>query len=174
MTDRDLLIWMAGFFDGEGCVNIGRQQIKNRPKAKREYWSYQLGMFVANRHEAPCRLFYDTFGGHIYTYTQKGISYWRWSLWGSRAMTALEKLLPYLRLKRPVAEVGIRFQVFILDAYSKLHRRKDGYPDDVVIARDALFEEARVLNAKGRTNNRAPAYEGPKVLALKRAVNQEQ
>jgi hypothetical protein len=163
MDERDRLIYLAGFFDGEGCVNIGRQKHKNPHKTTREYWRYMLQTIVANKVESSCRLFYDTFGGHIYSYQAHGATYWRWSAWGPGASVVLEKLLPYLSIKRPVAEVGLRFYSHCQEWNRDFGRK--GYPDWIVAARDAMFVEARELNAKQRTNNRAPKHQGPKFKA---------
>lgn len=161
MNERDLIIWMAGFFDGEGCVSVGRAR-RVVKSMRRPSWSYALQLAVAQRHREPLQRFMDLFGGNIYAYRVKGVEYWRWSVSSHRAQAALEKLLPYLLNKRPIAEVGIRFQIQ-MTAWNREHGRR-GYPTEIVAGMEAFYYEARALNAKARTNNHAPKYEGPQAL----------
>ena len=168
MNERDLLIWMAGFFDGEGCVSVGRAR-RVVPQMKEPAWGYSLLLAIAQRHREPLQRFMDLFGGNLYAYRVKGVEYWRWSVSSHRAQAAIEKLLPYLLNKRAIAEVGIRFQIQ-MTAWNKEHgRRRGGYPAEVIAGREAFYHEARALNAKARTNHRAPKYEGPKAIAAKTA-----
>jgi hypothetical protein len=161
MNERDLIIWMAGFFDGEGCVSISRVR-RERPGA-RTYWQYALQMIVSGRSEDAMRRYHDRWGGAIYAYKLKGVEYWRWNLWGPKAAAALAELLPYLLIKRPVTEVALRFQSMMTQQNEEMGRR--GYPPEVVGMRDAFYWQARELNAKNRTNNKAPKYEGPQAIA---------
>lgn len=98
LTTEDL-IWMAGFFDGEGHIDIAKY--KGNPH----------GIMVAsvtnmNRDVLTPFLI---FGGRIFIATKK-LNCWRWQAYGGQAKTLLERLLPYLRLKRDAAKVAITFQ----------------------------------------------------------------
>lgn len=98
LTTKDL-IWMAGFFDGEGHISIDK------------YKSNPHGILVAsvtnmNRDVLTPFLI---FGGRIFIATKK-FNCWRWQAYGEQAKTLLESLLPDLRLKRDAAKVAITFQ----------------------------------------------------------------
>jgi len=98
LTTEDL-IWMAGFFDGEGHIDIAK------------YKANPHGIMVAsvtnmNRDVLTPFLI---FGGRIFIATKK-LNCWRWQAYGGQAKTLLERLLPYLRLKREAAQVAITFQ----------------------------------------------------------------
>jgi hypothetical protein len=98
LTTEDLN-WMAGFFDGEGHIEI----------AKYEHSPYgRLVASVTNMKRDGVTTF-QIFGGRIFIAVKKSNA-WRWQAYGGEAKTLLERLLPYLKLKKDVAEVAITFQ----------------------------------------------------------------
>jgi LAGLIDADG endonuclease len=155
MIERDLIIWAAGFIDGEGCVSVNRAKMKDH-----RYWSYTLGLAVSQKTEAPLVRLHSMFDGHFFSYKSRGVTYYRWQHWGPGALVALKELLPYLLVKREIAELAIRFQEQ-MTAWNKQHGRR-GYPQEVVIGREIFWSQARALNARNRANHREPKYEGPR------------
>lgn len=168
--NRDLLIWMAGFFDGEGCVSIGRA-IRQGKRRHQTNESYTLQMIVGQKERAPLEHFVAAFGGVIYPFRRRGMEYYRWLVSSDKAAAALVALLPYLQIKREVAEVGIRFQEQMSAGNNKYGRT--GYPEHIKRARVVFYEQAKKLNARNRPDMNAPAYEGPRAVAASRAVNEE-
>lgn len=164
MTERDWYIWAAGFIDGEGCVSVNRQKMIRTPKHKpqRTHFTYTLGLAVSQKTEAPLKRLHELFGGHLFTYKSCGVWYWRWQHWSKGAKDALELILPYLLVKREIAELGIRFQEQMTSWNKEFGRR--GYPLEVVSGREVFYMQARGLNAKNRANHRLPKYEGPQTL----------
>ena len=150
---RDELIWMAGFFDGEGCVSIG----KARMVRKKVFWAYSLNTILCNRVEEPVRRFHSRFGGSMWKYSSHGQMYWRWNVGSHRAMDLLKDMLPYLTVKRPIAEHAIRFQEHLTQRYKEFGRT--GYPYDVKIELDMFYQQARMLNAKQRANYKEPKHQ---------------
>lgn len=94
--------WAAGFFDGEGCVNI---------RSSRERY-FNLTIIVAQKVEAPLVRFAEIVGSaaKIGTTRRFNRNYFRLTLCGSEAATALEMMLPHLTVKRDVAEAGVSLQ----------------------------------------------------------------
>lgn len=168
--DRDLLIWMAGFFDGEGCVSIGRGVHKNHATHPTKD-SYCLAVIVGQKERGPLELFVEAFGGALYHHRVKGMLYHRWLVSSNKAAAALIQMLPYLRVKRPIAELAIRFQEEMSAGNRQYGRR--GYPDHIREARAVYYHEAKRLNARNRPDPNAPAYEGPREQTVLRAVNEE-
>jgi LAGLIDADG endonuclease len=158
MNTRDMTIWAAGFIDGEGCVSIGRAKAKDH-----NWYSYTLNLAVSQKTEAPLKRLHEMFGGHLFNYKSRGVVYYRWQHWGPGALAAIKELLPYLFVKREVAEVGIRFQEQ-MTAWNKEYGRR-GYPEEVVTGRELFWSQARALNARNRANHREPKYEGPRAFA---------
>lgn len=162
MDERDVLIWMSGFFDGEGCVSIGKSRNKRPDGTLRTVCTYSLQLAMEQKQEAPLKVFHKRFGGSFYTATKKGATYFRWSCGGGTALKALEQMLPYLLVKRPVAEVGIRFQTQMTEWNRTQGRR--GYSEEAINGREVFYLQARALNAKQRVNNKAPKYVGPRAI----------
>ena len=98
------IIWAAGFFDGEGCIIIKRVHPGNR---------HSVRIQVSQVNPAPIKILKELFGGHISFQTPKNkdwSSQWKWEQDSKSAVETLVKLLPYLVVKRDVAELAIQFQ----------------------------------------------------------------
>lgn len=170
MNERDLLIWAAGFFDGEGCASIGRTRRERtglksnrRLKNSEDFWyGYTANVAVSQKQEAPLKRLHEMFDGHLFSYRSRGTTYWRWQQWSGGAADCLRKLLPYLLVKRDIADTVIRFQEQLTQWNAEFGR--NGYPDWVVAGREAYWQQARTLNQRNRADDRAPKYEGPKIL----------
>lgn len=102
---REDLAYIAGFFDGEGCVQIS----KCINRARQAGYRYQLECKITQK--CPCPLFDSLrkeFGGWIHETKQEEILNYR--LYAQQARTFLREIVPYLRLKKEQAEAGIAFQ----------------------------------------------------------------
>jgi LAGLIDADG endonuclease len=186
MTDQEKLIWMAGFFDGEGCVSISRSQRK--VKRGLTSYSYILQVAVSQKNAAPLEIFYERFGGSLFDYTSHGVTYWRWQLWSNYAAPMLETLLPYLVVKKDVAELGLRFYRTMKAQHELYRQTQDGerdhlgyltgtvYSNEEMAIREEFYQQARKLNARNRANYREPKYAGPQFdkLRVKTSPNTEE
>lgn len=164
MMDRDKLIWAAGFFDGEGCVSIRRQKRPARENSVRDvYWTYTIDSAVSQKNPEPLEVFKALFGGHLYSYESYGVTYWRWCIAGKHTYRMLVLLLPYLIVKKGIAELAIRFQEK-QNQWRKLYQHPGSwYPDHVLQEREMFYQQGRVLNARNRANHKAPKYAGPQM-----------
>ena len=104
--------YLAGFFDGDGCVNIGTRQGKShatvsyylqvvfsqcdRPFLER--WSIKVGMGSVYEN-APLR----------HPTIKQTKTLWHWRLMDRQAEAMLRMMLPYLDIKKDQAEIAIRF-----------------------------------------------------------------
>ena len=102
--------YAAGLIDGEGCIMIRKIQ----PNEKYNFPSYQLQISM-NQIDGDCIDFlYGVFGGKAYdikSYQENRLHNYRWELVGDKAMSFLKIILPFLRIKKIQAELGIRFQL---------------------------------------------------------------
>lgn len=110
------LSWAAGFFDGEGYVNIQRRHQKYKGKSYRGHY-----LRVGINHVAPEPLFemQRLFGGTIqkqslHTVVGNRKQRHRWITSCKTASDALIKMLPYMKNKTKVAVLGIEFQTDVL------------------------------------------------------------
>ena len=91
--------WLAGFFDGEGCVSIYRR--RNR----REHY---LNVSISQKDRAPLDLIYEIYGGSIRkTKTPSNCHQWRVS--SRKAEMFLRDILPHSIVKKRAIEGAIEF-----------------------------------------------------------------
>ena len=104
------LAYLAGFFDGEGCVHISNKGIRGNSLNP----SYILSVHISNTQELAVKQFL-IFGGQCYRRSRipPERDLWNWACAGPKAKAALEKLLPFLKLKKLEATLGIEFQTSI-------------------------------------------------------------
>lgn len=85
------LDYYAGYFDGEGCIGF--------------YTNLQVG--VSNTFTPALKELQNLFGGSIRTKTYSGRPCYEWRVFGSTALAFLNEISPFLKEKRPQAELAI-------------------------------------------------------------------
>lgn len=136
MKETDVtLAYLAGFFDGEGCIYSSKTTKKAIPS---------LGLQVTNTHPDVIEQFKQRFGGFItksVRETPRKTAY-IWWLSGEKASEALIELLPYLVVKKNQALLGIEMQSYVVRRGLKL-------PQEF---KDRRFELSKRLAADKRIN----------------------
>lgn len=106
------LAYTAGIIDGEGTIIIRRTSMWSNERWKKRGFGLAVQVGISDREL--CDWLRELWGGSVYTYKDKRSEYWkaisRWFISANQALALLEAILPYLRLKRTQAEVGIAFQ----------------------------------------------------------------
>lgn len=129
--------YAAGLIDGEGCISLSRYQNKSGFT-----YSARVEVGMALKGSAVLIWLASTYGGTIRR-TRNSSERWMaadcWGLFGAKAVPFLERILPYLKLKRNQAEMAIAVQLLANDGWTEENRRRGS----------ALFESIRKLNAKG-------------------------
>ena len=103
------LAYLAGILDGEGSIQIR----KRKDKGMRLGFCYQLVVNIANTNEWLVRWIHLNFGGLLYKNRIPAAHYkqvYQWSVSSNKAKFVLESLLPYLKIKKPQAEIALQFQ----------------------------------------------------------------
>lgn len=151
---RHLLSYLAGVFDGEGCVAVE----KTKPTAGTSNKSliYRASMRIRMTDEIMPLLFRNVFGGYINK--QKGVSQnhrvqYQWTLKGHCCLPVLKELLPFVILKRPQFEVVIHFLENTPTGGGFAHT----LTDKELTLREVDYILCKDL--KGRINNRANLVE---------------
>ncbi|RKX50680.1 MAG: hypothetical protein DRP25_05140, partial [Thermotoga sp.] len=106
------LKYLAGLFDGEGSVAI--------VKAKTQYSSpnYILNIRIVNTNKELLEKIKSKFGGSVIKKTKNKLYgknhnvCWVWIAQSNIAKNILERILPYLIIKKKHAEIGIKFQTY--------------------------------------------------------------
>jgi len=101
------LAYTAGIMDGEGSIGIARHKSKS---CKRGY-TLELSVQVTSSDEWLCQWLKFAFGGSLsHSINNAGNPMWHWIIVARKASEFLKAISPYLRLKRPQAEIAIQFQ----------------------------------------------------------------
>lgn len=144
MNDSLELAYLAGFFDGEGCVTIAGPDDKQRQA---------LQIVVANTEPDVLRLFQARWGGTMALRPSRNERHkrlWDWKLCSQNAVVALNELLPHLHLKGSRAEIAIRFQA-LKSGENNMQHLSGPHPrrQEILDARMECYEALRVLNKRG-------------------------
>jgi len=107
------LAYMAGLFDGEGHISISHRRYPKTAPTRRPYSGLSVRIGIGNKSVAACELFRENFGGCLYRDAQNirkvgGVH--RWALSDLAVEWPLKALLPYLRIKKPQAELALIFR----------------------------------------------------------------
>mgnify|MGYP001573491174 CR=1 FL=1 len=103
-----ILAYAAGIIDGEGCIRI----VTRKPRCGRST-SHSLMLQVAQKDGILMDWLYGNFGGMVYMKNKKtdGTDWiYEWRVMESKAESVLKQVLPFLTVKKPQAELGLRFQ----------------------------------------------------------------
>ena len=101
------LAYTAGIMDGEGSIGIARHKSKS---CKRGY-TLELNVQVTSSDEWLCQWLKFSFGGSLsHSINSANNPMWHWIIVARKARDFLELIRPYLRLKKPQADIAIQFQ----------------------------------------------------------------
>jgi hypothetical protein len=91
--------YLAGFVDGEGCIGIGSTNT-----------SLVLTLAISQVNLTVLQEIQKDYGGHLTPCKVKGNRRPAWILrWSSKAaLSVIEKILPYLIVKKPQAEIAVK------------------------------------------------------------------
>lgn len=125
------LAYLAGFFDGEGCVSVRRSND-----------SYSMAVEVTQLNPSPLIRFQKRFGGRVYMKRDKRgyRPLFAWQIVASGAVKVLEALRPYLDGKAEEADVALALQVRISNPVQNR--------SEELAARQLLFEQCRDLKQR--------------------------
>lgn len=130
MSERERLIWAAGFFDGEGCISVNRKSDGG----------LQRQASLHGTHEESVRLFHTIIGeGGVYQRLARQPQHkdgWTWVAASRAADRAIEKLSPYLIVKSDQATLLLTVREYIKVGDQRSVNR--AALDEIVLAVKAL------------------------------------
>jgi len=157
------LSYLAGILDGEGSIMVKKTTYRRRSERWRDMISpeYFARVSVKNANEEVIGLFEENFGGRKWQdkrpYPSKGgfrtnKRMWCYESTCRQATNLVERLLPYLRIKKPQAEKIIELR----EAKKRARvspRKKDEtgfhgkpYRDETVAEFERIYQEVKRLN----------------------------
>ena len=100
------LAWLAGFFDGEGCVYL------KRDRQRSGNFSYHVRIIFSNTHLPTLHRVKEILDGEgiisrVFGTSTKWRTRWELRVNATKATRVLEKMLPYLVTKREQAEIAL-------------------------------------------------------------------
>ena len=103
------LAYFAGYFDGEGSIGIYKHKSKS---CKRGYTFELLCQISSTEHEV-IWLFREKFGGSFRSFKHKETKkkrIWMCQICSRQALKFLQRIYPFLKLKKAIAQLAIEFQ----------------------------------------------------------------
>lgn len=122
MTDKEQLAYIAGLFDGEGCVSISKTWPKDRLNPR-----YKLCVTIANTNPKPLIIIKKLYGGYIYIGNKspgRKILY-TWKIATKSTERFLGDILPYLIIKKEEVELALIHRKFINKYQENKHDNKN-------------------------------------------------
>ena len=145
------LAYLAGFFDGEGCISCS-PSVNNRGD-KHPGATYQLIVCIAQNDGNALVPFAKRWGGKIGKRT-RGVNNddcCLWSVGGHRALACLTDLHPYLRAKKAEASIALKWP------FAKSVGRGHVTPPNVLKKREDIYFALRDIK-QNRKQAILPSY----------------
>ncbi len=134
--------YLAGFIDGEGYVGLVR--VNDPRTTTKRYHTARLD--VANTKREVLDEFKNLYGGTVKEIIRKNKHHktaYHWVLSNQKVFLLLEDVYPYLRLKKPQADVLFMLKRSIID------NRRNSLTTKVMEEREELKNKIHLLNKKG-------------------------
>jgi hypothetical protein len=152
MQNELFLAWVAGFFDGEGCVIV---EYSKSPESNRG-WRTSLHATLTQT-SLPClELVQSRLGGTIKVSdnrtadTRRWAVQYTWSVRNHNAIEFLKKIVPYAVVKKEQIELALTYPMF--DSRGKKYgNRGNPIPDNVWQKRIEIKDGLRNIRASMKT-----------------------
>jgi hypothetical protein len=105
MTRNEMIAYLAGFFDGEGHIQIAKHSKRGSYMLKItcvQATTYPLGEYV--------KMFGGTIAEHDFIYRGTPKRHWTWQASSKSAEMALREMQPYIIAKKDELEVALKFR----------------------------------------------------------------
>lgn len=152
----DEAAWLAGFIDGEGCLQI---QMTNS-KRDRHVRSTTCTISISQAEPRTDVLYWlrDRIGGTVNSHgthlrNPKHNKSYSWSISGANVSAVCDAILPYLKLKKRQAELLIENQATKLSSHMGTRKgtKRDSLriTPEIISLREAQHAELKALNKRG-------------------------
>lgn len=132
------IYYLAGLFDGEGCVTLGKANNNYTP-------TYHLNVNIVNTNEALIRWVHSVVGKGGVSQKTRENDHWKdcftWKVNGEHAVEFIKRIYPYLKVKKAQAEIAIKYGETI-----KLKGLRMRLTDQEREGRRILFLKLRKIN----------------------------
>jgi len=154
--------YLAGYIDGEGYLGI----IPNCHKS-----SYTAKLKIASVDKEIIDWLKDSYGGSIWKrkFHNNSKDAYNWTLEGKNLLPFLEKVRPYLKLKKKQADLLIQKEKIKRDIhkYNKGARNGIVYSKEIKEKIDYFYKEIRKLNHRGKSLHPERLSEETPIMAIR-------
>jgi hypothetical protein len=142
--------YMAGLFDGEGCIQLLKQTVRKNGQTTPLY----LIISIRNTDSAVMRWVADVWGGRlddVKAYSRNCSRSWYWTQCSNEALATLQLIRPYLKIKAEECDVALKFQKHVVkykhEPYPRkgLGRGRPIIPPEVLEYRIHLAEQLKAI-----------------------------
>jgi hypothetical protein len=150
MTERDMLIYMAGFFDGEGCVGL------NRSRSATVKFEYRVEVQINQVDKEPLMLFKNRYGGTLIQdmRSKKNKNWqdvWHWLIADKSAKRCLEDLKPFCIVRKYKILLALEYLgLRRLDNSSNIIRSSQEQRERALKTNEQIINQRREIYAKFR------------------------
>lgn len=142
--DKNIRAYVAGFIDGEGALTIKRGKDINMIQG----WRFYVNIRVTSTNKESILYLKELFGGTVNEHKSKNnVGNWKpawyWTLGSKKAIQCVKKIYPYLRIKKPQAEILFDFDKTIQ------HTSTKKITNELWGKRRLLKERINALNKRG-------------------------
>lgn len=135
------LAYLAGFFDGEGCISILKYKA-----SKNGRFYHRIVSGITQQIRIPLDLIQENFGGWVYLNKDRKmeangqIPVHKWSGTASQALSLVRAIRPYSIIKRKEIDLALEFDEFCL-------RKQRSIPyEEMFVLRESYRERLSALN----------------------------
>lgn len=164
--------YIAGFVDGEGYIGIISDE---RRTNHRRTTSYTCVLKIANTNKEIIDWFHRSYGGTIHDREMKENQKhaYCWTLAGPKLVPFLEKIHPYLKIKKQQAEIVKRLRKTVTpSSYEHIKRKsKNGgnfisktTKPEILKLRNELYQKCKELNRRGILHAERLTEETPQMV----------
>ena len=141
-VDRETRAYMAGFFDGEGCVLIARRGVLKRNATQQVERVFSLTATIAQGSKEVLELYHNLFGGVLHVderkrggFSPRDYQIWEWYINGNLQVPVfLQFIRPFVRVKHEELDVALKFA----ETYKELSEDQ----------REAMRQQMRTIRAE--------------------------
>ncbi len=142
LSDMELS-YIAGLFDGEGCISICKSKARNH---------YTLRAQVSMANEFIPTWLHSCFEGSVSLRPRIGENWkdmWAWIVCAKKAVVFIKAVIPYLILKKPQAEIALQFQESISEWGRNQFTLRNKLTEEELSVRESYYLSMRALNKRG-------------------------
>lgn len=128
--------YIAGLFDGEGCIQIIQQSKRRNGRTT----PYCLSVCISNTDTKVMRWLYASLGGVLIDRPGRngGSCSWSWQTYTNNAATFLEHISPFLVIKRAECDTALEFSQHMQEQKHAGYERKGVKKGRPVLSPDIL------------------------------------